>query len=299
MRLCATVAWIAATCMRTNAMKCLSKRALMGAALLCLSACGRARDRTPEGTLSLLRDALATGNPPIERVADTRIIAEATAVHGALMVGDRTGVPITWEGYQISARNAGVERDPRAYFAGVLPLLHDGHCVRIGDGRIPDVLVHVPTTGDRWPARLIALQQSVARRAANVFAGDYRCDDGLSFGAVFVHPNPNDGTLRVVAMIMARRRIGDGADLTPGCQSFAEPLSLTRPGRGGEVRAVVTQSAESDRALINAQPRRRRAQTARAARPTLRQRPEAASGRVHESESPACTGADPRAAPRA
>jgi hypothetical protein len=96
--------------------------------------------------------------------------------------------------------------DPQRFFSGALDLLRQGHCERIGDAPVPDVIHPAPEPGEHWPASVSALQVSVARRAQNAIAGDYRCDGGPSFGAVFTHPDPNDGTWRVAFIGPARHR---------------------------------------------------------------------------------------------
>lgn len=162
--------------------------------------------RTPEGTLALLRASLATGNPPLERVSDVRLIPEARALQQARDIEDRMGVQITASGVNLVIGEHAPELDPRRVFAGVLQLLGSGRCVRIGDAPVPDVIRPVPAPGLNWPQRVTDLQVSVARRAQNAVAGDFRCDGGPSFGAVFSHPYPDDGTLRVVLVGSSRHR---------------------------------------------------------------------------------------------
>ncbi|MEI8255689.1 MAG: hypothetical protein WCJ30_08460 [Deltaproteobacteria bacterium] len=162
--------------------------------------------RTPEGTLALLRASLATGNPAIERVSDVRLLSEARALLQARELQDRIGVPITTSGVNLAIGEHAPETDPQRAFAGVLPMLGSGHCVRIGDAPVPDLIRPVPEPGEHWPQRVLDMQVSVARRAQNAIAGDYRCDGGPSFGAVFSHPFPDDGTLRVALIAPSRHR---------------------------------------------------------------------------------------------
>ncbi len=180
-------------------------------ALLALAAAAGCRKpppsaRTPEGTLALLRTALASGHPSLDHVSDARLIPEAGALQQARDLEDRMGVPITTAGLNRVISEHAAEIDPLRAFAGVLPMLGAGHCVRIGDAPVPDIIRPVPEPGLNWPQHVRDLQVSVARRAQNAVAGDYRCDGGLSFGAVFSHPYPDDGTLRVAFIGPARHR---------------------------------------------------------------------------------------------
>jgi hypothetical protein len=87
--------------------------------------------------------------------------------------------------------------NPAVLFGGARNLLREGHCEKIADARMPEFLGAVPEPRESWRGDVLALHVSVARRMTNAFAGEYRCDGGPSFTAVFVHPYPDDGTLRV------------------------------------------------------------------------------------------------------
>ncbi len=163
-------------------------------------------DHTPEGTLALLQSSLATHSPALERVADVRIVAEARALLQSKDVQERFGVPITTSGFQAVLREHERDMQPAVFFAGFAPLLRQGHCVRIGDAPVPDMIHPAPEPGEQWPRAVLDVQASVARRARNAVAGDYRCDGGPSFGVAFVHPYPDDGTWRVAYVGPSRHR---------------------------------------------------------------------------------------------
>lgn len=181
--------------------------ALAGVVLLAMAAqgCRPPKEKTPEGTLSLLRDSLTTGRPPIDRVADTRIYHEAAFLYAARRIQMQAGIPLSPTGVQSARSDITTRADPRTAFAGVLTLLRQGHCEKIGDARVPEVLSRPPQADPGWPRVALELQESVARRLTETTAGDYRCDGGPSFRAVFVRPDPNDGTWRVAQIGPAGR----------------------------------------------------------------------------------------------
>lgn len=162
-------------------------------------------ERTPEGTLSLLRDALATRNPPIDHVADVRLGVEAEVLAQFVEIDTNLGVPLTNEALARTLENRRARMDTTVFFAGMLPLLGHGHCEKIGDSPLPEPLRRSPEPRTGWPSAARALQISVARRLANTTAGDYRCDGGPSFGAAFAHTYPDDGSLRVIYVGPASR----------------------------------------------------------------------------------------------
>jgi hypothetical protein len=53
---------------------------------------------------------------------------------------------------------------------------------------------------------MLHTQESVARRAQNAMAADYRCDGGPSFGALFVHPESDRNAWRVALIGAASHR---------------------------------------------------------------------------------------------
>jgi hypothetical protein len=165
---------------------------------LVASGCGdRHPERTPEGALHRLRDALVTGNPPIARVSDTRVIYEASVLTQSRGIEQHSGLQFSDNALDQMLRDLSHPMDPQQAFAGVAPMLRQGHCEKLADAPLPPEIHTTPEPGEHWQARAMALQVSVARRLTNAFAADFRCDGGPSFRAVFVHGDPDDGALRV------------------------------------------------------------------------------------------------------
>jgi hypothetical protein len=154
-------------------------------------------EKTPEGTLALLRDALVTGRPPVARVADTRLAAESMFLIQARGIGEHSGIILAPSMVALRTREIADESRPERFFAGVRTLLGNGRCTRLGDAPLPPSLATTPEADPGWPRSALDLQVSVSRRMVERTAGDYRCEEGRSFRAAFVRPDPNDGTWRV------------------------------------------------------------------------------------------------------
>lgn len=168
--------------------------------------CNKPRERTPEGTLSLLRDALVTGHPPLSRVTDLRVVSEARVLSRGSRMERELGIPLTERALGPLLEDERPRMDPQRVFAGARTLLRNGRCEKIRDVPVPDAVGTVPEPSPNWQPAVRELHVSVARRLTNAIAGEFRCDGGPTFTAVFVHPYPDDGTLRVAYIGPARSR---------------------------------------------------------------------------------------------
>lgn len=175
-------------------------RALAVAALglaLGLAGCRKPAAQTPEGTLGLLRDALANPSAPLDRLVDSRVMTEALMLARAHNIEASMGVSLREGALPTMLGDYRERLEPRRYFADARTYLRPGSCERVAEARLPETIRTTPAPARGWPREALELQESVARRLTNAFAGDYRCGDGPTFRAVFVRPNPDDGTLRV------------------------------------------------------------------------------------------------------
>jgi len=166
-------------------------------AWVAFAACRRHPERTPEGTLALLRASLVTGSPPLARVADTLVYNQAGFLHQANFLERTSGIHLSETAVRNAQADIRTRGEPSRFLAGVRTLLRNGHCERIGDTELPRSFETPPAPNDGWPAMAREFQRSVARRVQGAVAGEFRCDGGPSFSAAFVHPEPDDGSLRV------------------------------------------------------------------------------------------------------
>jgi hypothetical protein len=168
-------------------------------------ACRKPPEKTPEGTLGLLRQALVNGSPAIERVADSRVVAEARLLARGRAMEEQMGVPLTERALEPMLADEQPKMDPQVLFAGARTLLREGRCQRIGDARLSESVTFVPPPSESWQPPVRELHRSVARRMSNPISGEFRCDGGPSFSAMFTRPYPDDGTLRVAYLGPARQ----------------------------------------------------------------------------------------------
>ncbi len=168
------------------------------ALLVALAAgCNRHPEKSAEGTLGLLRDALAARRP-IDRLVDSRVNVESLILLRSRNIEEQMGIPLGHGALETQLSDFADRMNPQLRFAQALTYLRPGRCSRVAEAPLPDSIARAPQPGHRWPSAAVALQESVARRLTNAFAGDYRCGDGPVFRAVFVRPVPDDGSLRVV-----------------------------------------------------------------------------------------------------
>lgn len=158
--------------------------------------CDRHPERSAEGTLRLLRDAL-TARQSIDNLVDSRINVEALILTRSRNIEEQMGIALGQGALETQLADFTERMTPRVRFANALTYLRPGRCSKEADAPLPESIRRTPSPGPHWPSAAIALQENVARRLNNAFAGDYRCGDGPVFRAVFVHPHPDDGSLRV------------------------------------------------------------------------------------------------------
>ncbi|MDP3275928.1 MAG: hypothetical protein Q8Q09_12075 [Deltaproteobacteria bacterium] len=160
-----------------------------------LLGCTDAKTKRATQALDGLRGALQTpANLP--RFGDSRIVQESLIFHRSSVLEQTQSLPLQESALDVMVRDVESLMIPATYWARARVYLREGKCEKLEDIPLPTELT-APTPSPTWRPAVAAQHTRLARRLNGAFAADFRCGSAPRFTAIFVRPDPDDGTLRV------------------------------------------------------------------------------------------------------
>jgi hypothetical protein len=146
-----------------------------------------------------VREALVTGRPPLDSIADTRTLAYGRYLAQTVRIRQYADEnPLTDQTWAVTLSDLEPSSAPQRALAPAVSWLGDGRCTRVREVPVPEDLRRLPATDPAWPEAGRRLRALVGERLRTLEAGEYRCGAGPVFRAHFFRNA--DGTYTVAAL---------------------------------------------------------------------------------------------------